>query len=74
VIHGSASIIIGHNHPSGEPDPSDEDMKVTKILLEGGKVLGIDVLDHIVFTDRKFFSFKLNSTQDIRNIAKEGSE
>jgi DNA repair protein RadC len=74
VIHGSASIIVGHNHPSGEADPSDEDMKVTKILLKGGKVLGIDVLDHIVFTDRKFFSFKLNSIQDIRNIAKEGGE
>jgi DNA repair protein RadC len=74
VIHGSASIIIGHNHPLGEPDPSDEDMKVTKILLEGGKVLGIDVLDHIVFTDKKFFSFKLNSTQDMSNTEKEGGE
>src|SRR4051794_7142106 len=52
VIHGSDSIIVGHNHPSGEPDPSDEDMKVTKALFDAGKVLGIKMLDHIVFTER----------------------
>ena len=74
VIQGSACIIVGHNHPSGEPDPSSEDTKVTKLLFEAGKVLGIDMLDHIVFSEKKFFSFKLNSIQDTSNIEKEGGE
>ena len=62
VIQGSASIIVGHNHPSGEPDPSDEDTRTTKRLFEAGQVLGIQLLDHIVFSDAKFYSFHSNST------------
>jgi DNA repair protein RadC len=58
VLHASASIIIVHNHPSGEADPSTEDMKVTKLLLEAGKVLGVEMLDHIVFTETSFYSFR----------------
>src|SRR5918993_166434 len=41
VIAGSASILVAHNHPSGEVDPSDEDTKVTKLLFEAGNILGI---------------------------------
>jgi DNA repair protein RadC len=74
VIHGSASIIVGHNRPSGELDPSHEDMRVTKILMDAGKVLGIDMVDHIVFTDDKFFSSTLNSIQALSNTEKEGDE
>jgi DNA repair protein RadC len=74
VIQGSASIIVGHNHPSGEPDPSDEDTKVTKLLFEAGNVLGIRLLDHIVFADKKFFSFRSNSTHPMRNTGKKGGE
>jgi DNA repair protein RadC len=60
VIAGSAAIIIAHNHPSGEVDPSDEDTKVTRLMLEAGKILGIAMLDHIIFTKEKYFSFKQN--------------
>jgi DNA repair protein RadC len=58
VMQGSASIIVAHNHPSGEPDPSSEDLKVTKLLFDAGKILGIDMLDHIIFSPNAFFSFR----------------
>ena len=57
---GAASIIIAHNHPSGEVDPSDEDMKVTRVMLDAGNILGITMLDHIIFTKDDYFSFKRN--------------
>ena len=50
-IEGSSSIIISHNHPSGNPTPSREDIAVTQRLTKAGKLLGIDVLDHIVYGD-----------------------
>ena|SRR2546429_9128275 len=58
VVAGSASIIVAHNHPSGEIDPSPEDTKVTKLLFDGGEILGIKLLDHIIFTKDKFYSFR----------------
>ncbi|MGA2669767.1 MAG: DNA repair protein RadC [Ignavibacteria bacterium] len=54
----AASIIISHNHPSGDTEPSEEDMKITKRLSEAGKVMGIEVLDHIIVTKNGYFSFK----------------
>lgn len=60
IAEGAASIIIAHNHPSGEVDPSDEDTKVTKQMFEAGQVLGITMLDHIVFSKDGFFSFRDN--------------
>lgn len=65
VIRGSASIIVAHNHPSGGVDPSEEDTKVTKLLFEAGNILGIKVLDHVVFAKRKFFSFRDNHVRQI---------
>ena len=47
VMQGSASIIVAHNHPSGEVDPSDADTKTTKKLFDAGELLGISMLDHI---------------------------
>ena len=58
VAAGSASIIVAHNHPSGEIEPSGEDCRVTKLLLSGGEILGIKMLDHIIFTKDKFYSFR----------------
>ncbi len=52
VMQGVASIIVGHNHPSGECDPSDEDIKVTKLLHESGQILGITFFDHVIFTEK----------------------
>ncbi len=54
----AASLICFHNHPSGDPTPSREDIEVTKRLSECGKMLGIDMLDHIIIGDQKFVSLK----------------
>lgn len=55
---GAASIIVGHNHPSGDPTPSREDIEVTKRLAEVGKTVGIDCLDHVIIGQGKFISLK----------------
>jgi DNA repair protein RadC len=68
IAEGSASIIIAHNHPSGEVDPSDNDTQVTKLMFDAGEIIGIDVLDHVVFSDSKAFSFR-----DNKNIEQQGS-
>jgi DNA repair protein RadC len=60
IVEGAASIIIAHNHPSGEAEPSDEDTKITKQMFEAGQLLGITMLDHIVFTNTGYFSFREN--------------
>ncbi|RID88174.1 JAB domain-containing protein [Peribacillus asahii] len=54
----AASIICLHNHPSGSPDPSKEDIEVTKRLVECGKIIGIDLLDHIIIGEHKYVSLK----------------
>ncbi|EOR25491.1 hypothetical protein A499_05011 [Niallia nealsonii AAU1] len=54
----AASIICLHNHPSGDPSPSREDIEVTKRLVECGKIIGIDLLDHIIMGENKFISLK----------------
>ncbi|WP_226668697.1 RadC family protein [Metabacillus litoralis] len=58
VLSNAASIIVGHNHPSGKTEPSKEDLEVTKRLKEAGKIIGIDVLDHIIVGDETFTSLK----------------
>lgn len=57
ILANAASVILVHNHPSGDPAPSPEDMEITKRLKETGEVLGIKVLDHIVIGDGRYFSF-----------------
>lgn len=54
----AASIILVHNHPSGDPEPSEDDLIITRRLIESGKILGINVIDHIIITKNGFFSFK----------------
>lgn len=58
ILSNAASILVGHNHPSGDPTPSNEDIQVTKRLVEAGKLMGIDILDHIVMGDDSFVSLK----------------
>ena len=55
---GANSIILVHNHPSGDITPSQEDLSVTKRLIEAGKLIGIEVLDHIIIGDGLYLSFK----------------
>nr|WP_305037438.1 DNA repair protein RadC [Gracilibacillus salinarum] len=58
VKRSAASIICAHNHPSGDPSPSQEDIHVTKRLSESGKMIGIELLDHLIIGDHKFISLK----------------
>ncbi|OUS77290.1 hypothetical protein B1748_09110 [Paenibacillus sp. MY03] len=52
----SASIICVHNHPSGNPEPSPEDIEITKRLKSAGAIIGIDVLDHVIIGDQRYIS------------------
>ena len=58
VKHLAAQIILAHNHPSGDPQPSEEDLEINKRLIEAGKILGIEVVDHIIAAKDAYFSFK----------------
>ena len=58
LIESAAHIIVAHNHPSGDPTPSREDIDITKKLVETGKIMGIDVLDHVIIGDCRHFSMK----------------
>ena len=58
VLNNAYSLLIFHNHPSGDPTPSREDIEVTKRFVECGKILGVELLDHIIVGDHKFVSLK----------------
>lgn len=58
IKRSSASIILAHNHPSGDPQPSKEDILITKRLVESGKIIGIEVLDHVIMGDNNYCSLK----------------
>ncbi len=58
ISHSAASVVFAHNHPSGDSEPSEDDLTITKRLVEAGKILGIEVIDHIIITKTGFFSFK----------------
>ncbi len=56
ISSNSASVIVAHNHPSGDPSPSKEDVDVTKRLVQAGKMIGIEVIDHIIIGDGRWVS------------------
>jgi len=58
VTVSAASIIIVHNHPSGDPTPSPSDIDITETMVETGRLMGIDVMDHIVIGQGKYYSFR----------------
>ncbi len=58
IRYGSAAVILVHNHPSGDPTPSQEDLTMTRRVAEGGRLLGIEVLDHVIIGDNRFVSLK----------------
>ncbi len=58
ISASAASVIFVHNHPSGDPEASEDDIKLTKRLAEAGEIVGIEVLDHIISTDKKYLSLK----------------
>ena len=58
IADRAAAVIFAHNHPSGDPKPSDVDAKTHKQLTEAGKILGLRILDHIIVTKKGYFSFQ----------------
>lgn len=59
LLQNAAAVLFGHNHPSGNPEPSTDDIQITKKLMKGGKLLGINIFDHIIVgTDDKFISMR----------------
>ena len=64
IKNKAASVIFVHNHPSGDPEPSEGDLVVTKRLVEAGKILEIEVVDHIIITKDKFLSMKQKGILD----------
>ncbi len=67
ILANTEKIILGHLHPSGDTNPSEEDRKLTDRLAEAGRLLGIEVLDHIVVApDGSFFSFQENSLLGVK--------
>lgn len=57
VRHLAAQVIVAHNHPSGDPQPSEDDLVITKQLVDAGKLLGIELKDHVIVSKTTFFSF-----------------
>lgn len=58
ITHGAVAVIIAHNHPSGSIEPTSADLQVTAQLSEAGKLLGIELLDHLIITNKRFISLK----------------
>ncbi|HKL42472.1 MAG TPA: DNA repair protein RadC [Clostridia bacterium] len=61
IKKSAASVLFIHNHPSGNPDPSKNDKNITKRLTEVGEIIGINVIDHIIIGNNRYFSFKENN-------------
>ncbi|MQA30046.1 MAG: hypothetical protein GEU82_09440 [Luteitalea sp.] len=58
LLANAATIVLAHNHPSGDPAPSPDDMALTRRLIDARRWLGVDVLDHIVVGDGRYVSFR----------------
>jgi DNA repair protein RadC len=58
AVGGAAAVVVFHNHPSGDPTPSTDDIELTRRLVAAGTVMGIDVVDHIILADVRYWSFK----------------
>ena len=57
IKESANAVILVHNHPSGESDPSEEDIKITKVLFKSGELLNIKVLDHVIIGNDGYYSF-----------------
>lgn len=58
VVEGAAAVLIGHNHPSGDPSPSPDDVAITRSIVQAGKLLDVEVVDHVVICPDRFVSLK----------------
>ena len=57
TLAGAAALVLFHNHPSGDPMPSEDDVKLTRRLMAAGALMGIDVIDHVILADVRYYSF-----------------
>ena len=55
-LYSASSIAVFHNHPSGDPTPSEDDLLLTSRMVNAGEVIGIDVLDHLILADQRYYS------------------
>jgi DNA repair protein RadC len=58
IAAGAAALVLFHNHPSGDPEPSEEDVQLTRRLMAGGVLMGIDVIDHMILADVRYCSLR----------------
>jgi DNA repair protein RadC len=68
ILNGASSIIVAHSHPSGDPSPSAEDIRITRKLVEAGKILEIPVLDHLIIGDGLPFSLRESGLVEFATI------
>lgn len=66
ILNNASSIIIAHNHPSGDTTPSQEDLNVTKRIAEAGKLMGIELLDHLIIGDDNYYSLAQSNPDLLR--------
>lgn len=64
IVHNAAGVVLAHNHPSGESEPSDEDIAMTERLVQAGRLLGIDVVDHIIVAETCYTSLREKGFMD----------
>ena len=58
MLNNASGIICLHNHPSGDPEPSREDIEITRRLVQAGEIMGIEVLDHVIIGEQRYFSMR----------------
>jgi len=58
IQHSAASILLAHNHPSGEVAPSKDDIELTRRLVKAGEIMGLDILDHLIISANDYVSLK----------------
>ncbi|WP_245612730.1 RadC family protein [Kosmotoga pacifica] len=68
IRKAAAAIIVVHNHPSGDPTPSSEDIKITEKLTDAGKIVGIKLLDHVIIGKGKYYSFSASKIFSISEV------
>lgn len=66
ILYGASHIILAHNHPSGSTEPSSEDIRTTDALVKAGKIIGIDILDHIIIGNG-YYSFREAGKMEAEN-------
>jgi DNA repair protein RadC len=70
ILYGAAAIILCHNHPSGDPEPSAEDIDITRQLVQCGEIFGIRMLDHVILGRDSIFSFSDRGMMNAPHVPK----